>query len=78
MFSFPFSKLFKARAVIEAETERDETIVEEEIQAAARNVEAIMEDRAERLNRVKTNDKLKDIFAELNKNRRGRDGQKKA
>jgi nitrate/TMAO reductase-like tetraheme cytochrome c subunit len=78
MFSNPFSKLFKARAVIEAETERDETIVEEEIQAAARNVEAIMEDRAERLNRIKNDAKLKDIFTELNKSRRGRDGQKKA
>ena len=72
MFSNPFNHLFKARAVLEAETERDETVVEEETQAAARNVEAIMEERAERINRILTNDKLKDIYAAMQKHRRGR------
>ena len=72
MFSNPFNQLFKARAVIEAETERDETVVEEETQAAARNVEAIMEERAERINRIMSNDRLKDIYAEMQKHRRGR------
>lgn len=72
MFFNPFNQLFKARAVVEAETERDETVVEEETQAAARNVEAIMEERAERINRILTNDKLKDIYAEMQKHRRGR------
>lgn len=72
MFFNPFNQLFKARAVVEAETERDETVVEEETQAAARNVEAIMEERGERIARILANDKLKDIYAEMQKHRRGR------
>lgn len=72
----PFNKLFKSRAILVAEEDRDATIIEEETQAAARSVEAIMEERLERIARIEADAKKKEIWARLNANRRGRDGGK--
>lgn len=72
----PFTKLFKSQAVIAAESDRDVTVIEEETQSAARSIEAIMEERLERIVRIEADDKKKAIWDRLNANRRGRDGGK--
>lgn len=72
----PFNKLFKSQAVIAAESDRDVTVIEEETQASARSIEAIMEERMERILRIESDEKKKAIWNRLNANRRGRDGGK--
>lgn len=72
----PFNKLFKSQAVIAAETDRDVTVIEEETQSSARSIEAIMEERMERILRIEGDTKKKEVWERLNKNRRGRDGGK--
>lgn len=72
MFGLNLSQMFKPRTVVEAEAERDATILEEEIQTSAKNIEMIMEERIERIEKIMANDKYKTIFAEMQKNRRGR------
>lgn len=72
----PFNKLFKSQAVIAAETDRDVTVIEEETQSSARSIEAIMEERVERILRIENDAQKKEVWERLNKNRRGRDGGK--
>lgn len=72
----PFNKLFKSQAVIAAESDRDVTVIEEETQSSARAIEAIMEERMERILRIEGDGKKKAVWERLNKNRRGRDGGK--
>ena len=73
MFS-PFNQLFKSRKIVAAEEDRDATVIEEETQAAAKSVEAIMEERMERIIRIEDDAKKKAVWDRLNKSRRGRDG----
>ena len=68
----PFKQLFKSKAVVEAEEERDLTVIEEEIQSAADSVDALIERRAERATRIDENTKLKAHWDRLNSQRRGR------
>ena len=74
MFSNPFNQLFKSRKIVAAEEDRDATVIEEETQAAAKSVEAIMEERMERILRIEGDTKKKAVWDRLNKSRRGRDG----
>lgn len=70
----PFNQLFKSRKIVAAEEDRDATVIEEETQAAAKAVEAIMEERMERIIRIEDDAKKKAVWERLNKSRRGRDG----
>lgn len=70
----PFNQLFKSRKIVAAEEDRDATVIEEETQAAAKAVEAIMEERMERIIRIEEDTKKKAVWERLNKSRRGRDG----
>lgn len=70
----PFNQLFKSRKIVAAEEDRDATVIEEETQAAAKAVEAIMEERIERILRIEGDTKKKEVWERLNKSRRGRDG----
>ena len=73
----PFKKLFKSKIILEAEEVRDLTNIEEEIQVAADNVDALIQRRAQRAVQIASDTKLKTEYDRISSQRFGRGGRLK-